>query len=109
MVARAWHGFAPTSNANRHAAYLRQKLLPTYLGLPGNRGALLLARSQIECAEFLVVSLWDSVESLETLTGSQEIEEAISPLEAHPDLLNSTPIVKHYEVVVSALDPDDRC
>jgi heme-degrading monooxygenase HmoA len=101
-------GFAPTSNDSRHAAYLQQKLLPTYLALPGNRGALLLARSQIDSAEFLVVSLWESVESLETLTGGQEIEEAISPLEAHPDLINSTPIVKHYEVVVFTLAPRSK-
>ena len=24
MIARAWHGFAPTSNSSRHAAYLQQ-------------------------------------------------------------------------------------
>ena len=56
MIARVWHGFAPTPNASRHVAYLQRKLLPRYLGMPGNRGALLLARSQIDCAEILVVS-----------------------------------------------------
>jgi hypothetical protein len=104
MIARVWHGFAPTPNASRHVAYLQRELLPRYLGVPGNRGALLLARSEIDCAEFLVVSMWESVASLEDLTGGPAIEEAIVPLEAHPDLFNSSPIVKHYEVVVSALD-----
>jgi hypothetical protein len=59
MVARVWHGFASTSNASRHAAYLQQKLLPTYLGLQGNRGAMLL------------------VACLEALTGGPVIEEAV--------------------------------
>ena len=53
MIARVWQGCAPTSNASRHAANLRQKLLHTHLGLPGDRGALLLARNQIGGAAFL--------------------------------------------------------
>jgi hypothetical protein len=57
MIARVWHGFAPIPNAGRHVAYLQRELLPRYLGAPGNRGALLLARSEIDCAEFLVVSI----------------------------------------------------
>jgi hypothetical protein len=32
----------PAYNAIRHAAYLQRKLLPTYFGLPGNRGGHLL-------------------------------------------------------------------
>ncbi len=103
MIARVWHGFTLPSNAIKHAAYLQKELMPTYLRLPGNRGALLLGRSQVGCAEFLVVSLWESAASLEALTGGPDIEKPIAPAEAHPDLLNSAPLVKHYEVVASAL------
>jgi heme-degrading monooxygenase HmoA len=108
VIARVWHGFAPTSNASKHVAYLQEKLLPTYVALPGNRGALLLARSQMGCAEFLVVSMWESVASLEALIGGPEFEEVIEQLETHPDLLSPTPMVKHYEVIAFTLEPDDQ-
>ncbi len=101
MIARVWHGFTVPSNAGKHAEYLQNELLGTYRGLSGNRGALLLGRSQVGCAEFLVISLWESAASLEALTGGPEVEKAIAPAEAHPDLLNPAPMVKHYEVVAS--------
>jgi hypothetical protein len=34
MIARVWHGFAPTSNASRLVAYLQRELLPRDLGVP---------------------------------------------------------------------------
>jgi hypothetical protein len=58
VIARVWHGFTLSSNAGKHAAYLEKELLPAYLGLPGNHGTLLVARSETGCTEFLVTSLW---------------------------------------------------
>ncbi len=107
MIARVWHGFTLPSNAGKHAEYLQNELLRTYRGLPGNRGVLVLARSQVGCAEFLVVSLWESAASLEALTGGLDIEKPIAHVEAHPDLLNPAPLVKHYEVVGSTLSASE--
>ncbi len=107
MIARVWHGFTLPSNAGKHAEHLQNELLRTYRGLSGNRGALLLARSQVGCAEFLVVSLWESAACLEALTGSPDIEKPIAQVEAHPDLLNPAPLVKHYEVVASTLSASE--
>ncbi len=101
MIARVWQGFTLPSNAGKHAEHLQNELLRTYRGLSGNRGALLLARSQVGCAEFLVISLWESAASLEAFTGGPDIEKPIASAETHPDLLNPAPMMKHYEVVAS--------
>src|ERR1700689_2696508 len=99
MIARVWQGFAVPSNAPKGPGDLQKWLLPSYLSLPGNQGAFLLTRSQLGCAEFLVISLWDPLASLKALTGGKEDEQSILPAESHDDLLNPIPIVKHYEVV----------
>jgi hypothetical protein len=102
MIVRVWHAFAPAANSARYGAYLKQRLLPTYLAMTGNRGVLLCGRTQMGFAEFLVVSMWESVASLEALVGEPESEQPIAEMEAHPDLLNPVPLVKHYEVMMSA-------
>lgn len=91
MITRVWRRFASPSNVREYSADLQENLflLPAYFGLQGNRG-LSLARNQIECAEFLLVSIRGSVASLEALTEGPAIEGAIAPLEAYPDLLNPT-------------------
>jgi hypothetical protein len=99
MIARVWQGVATELQADKHAAYVQQEIVPAYLKVPGNRGALMLSRIHDGRVEFLALSLWESLDALKTLTGP-DIDKATGK-----ELLNPAPMVKNYEVVVSALGP----
>ena len=100
MIVRVWQGVAPQSKASDHVTYIRQELLHSYVNVPGNRGALLLSRPRGDHSEFLLLSFWDSTSSLEALTGP----DVDCPLPR--ELINPSPIVKNYQVVVYHL-PDE--
>jgi len=102
MIARVWHGVAPESQTSEHLTYIREELFEAYREAPGNRGAILLSRRQTDCTEFLLLSLWESVTFLESLTGP-DVEGAVAR-----ELINPSPMVKNYEVVVSTLPPSEE-
>ena len=97
MIARVWAGVAPDSETSGHLTYIREELFQAYCEAPGNRGAILLTRRRTGCTEFLVLSLWEPVSFLESLTGP-DVEGAVAR-----ELINPSPMVKNYEVVVAHL------
>jgi len=97
MMVRVWQGVAPQSKINDFVTYVQQELLHSYLKVPGNRGAILLSRPRAAHTELLLLSFWESASSLEDLTGP-EVVRALTR-----ELINPSPILKNYEVVVCHL------
>lgn len=97
MIARVWQGVAPEAQAGKHAAYVQQEVVPSYLKVQGNRGALMLTRVHNRRVEFLVLSLWESLDALKTLTGL-DAERATTK-----EMLNPALTVKNYDMIVSGL------
>ncbi len=101
MIARVWQGVAPEPKTSEHLTYIQEELLRAYREAPGNRGAILLSRRRTGCTEFLFLSLWESASSLESLTGP-DVDGATAR-----ELINPSPVVKNYEVVVAQLPNGD--
>ena len=101
MIARVWHGVAPESRAGEHLKYIQEELFRAYREAPGYQGAILLSRKRTDCTEFLLLSLWESASFLESMTGP-DVEGAMAR-----ELVNPSPMVKNYEVVVAHL-PNQR-
>ncbi len=97
MIGEAWHGVASDSETSDHLRYIREELFQAYCEGPGNRGAILLSRRRTGRTEFLLLSLWESASFLESLTGP-DIEASLAK-----ELINPSPMVKNYEVVVAHL------
>ena len=97
MIARVWNGVAPESRTGEHLKYIQEELFRAYREAPGNRGAILLSRRRTDCTEFLLLSLWESASFLESLTGP-EVDGAMAR-----ELMNPSPVVKNYEVLVTHL------
>jgi len=97
MIARVWHGIAPEPKASEHLRYIQEELFRAYQDAPGNCGAILLSRRRTGCSEFVLLSLWESTSFLESLTGP-DVEGALAK-----ELINPSPIVKNYEVVLTHL------
>jgi len=102
MIARVWHGVAPEAKTSEHLTYIQEELFRAYQEAPGNRGAILLSRRCTGFTEFLLLSLWESASLLESLTGP-DIEGAIAR-----ELVNPSPMVKNYEVLVAHLPNDPQ-
>jgi heme-degrading monooxygenase HmoA len=98
MIARSWRGATKAQDAEAYLEYLHRTGFAGYRKTPGNRGVLGLRRLVQERAEFLLISLWDSRESIRQFAGD-DIEKAVFYPEDERFLVERDEHVSHYEVV----------
>jgi heme-degrading monooxygenase HmoA len=98
MIARVWRGVTPAARADEYAEYLRATGIPEYRATEGNRGVFVLRRVSETEAEFLLVTLWDSLSAIRRFAGD-DVEKAVYYPEDPQFLLAMEPNVVHYEVV----------
>ncbi len=98
MIARTWRGATRVADAEAYLEYLLQTGLTEYRKTPGNRGVLGLRRMVNHRAEFFLVSLWESEESIRQFAGD-DIEKAVFYPEDDRFLVERDNHVSHYEVV----------
>ena|SRR5215469_5856406 len=105
MIARHWTGETLESHADTYGRYLEETGVKEIRAAQGNQSVWLMRRVRDGRAEFMVLSLWDSIESIKTLAGP-EYERAVYYPEDENFLLRLDPLVTHYEVLVV---PHARC
>ena len=66
--------------------------------LPGFRGASIMRRTVERGVEFLIVSQWDSLDSIRAFAGA-DVEASVVPQEVREMLIEFDQVVRHYEVV----------
>ncbi len=96
MIARIWHGETATSDADRYFDFLKQRSIPDYRSVSGNRGVYLMRRIAADRTHFLTVSLWDSLQSIRAFAGD-DVERAKYYPEDRDFLLAFEPTVQHWE------------
>ena len=99
MIARIWHGVVPAQKSGDYLAYLRSTGIPDYRAVPGNEGVNILHRVEGGRAHFLLISYWESRESIKNFAG-EDINKARYYPEDEAFLLELEPFVQHYEVLV---------
>jgi heme-degrading monooxygenase HmoA len=97
MIARIWHGTTREADGERYLAYLRRTGEKDCRETPGNRGVLILREIRDGTADFLFISLWDSMESIHAFAGD-DVERARYYPEDREMLLELEPNVRHCEV-----------
>ena len=100
MIARTWHGAVPAGRADEYAGYLSRTGVPDLESTPGNRGVYVLRRLDGGNAHFLLISLWDSLETIRAFAGD-DVERARYYPHDHDFLLELEPRVTHYEVITA--------
>ncbi|HEV8376876.1 MAG TPA: antibiotic biosynthesis monooxygenase [Candidatus Polarisedimenticolia bacterium] len=98
MIARTWHGRVPVGKSEAYHDFLRRIALRDYRATSGNRGVYVLRRVVGGEAHFLLVSLWNSLESVRAFAGSDPEKARYYP-EDDSFLLEKEPHVTHYEVL----------
>jgi heme-degrading monooxygenase HmoA len=100
MIARQWVGETLASDADIYGKYLEETGVKEIKATKGNRGVWLMRRVHEDRAEFVVISLWDTLDSIKAFAGP-EFERAVYYPEDEKFLLKLDPLVSHYEVLVS--------
>jgi heme-degrading monooxygenase HmoA len=103
-IARIWRGRTLPSKADEYEAYLNRSGISKIRETPGNLGAYMLRRTENGKAEFLVISLWESVEAIRRFAGPDYQKAVILPKDREY-LLEVEPNVLHYEIVRADLAP----
>ncbi|HET9480454.1 MAG TPA: antibiotic biosynthesis monooxygenase [Candidatus Polarisedimenticolia bacterium] len=101
MIARLWHGVTPAEKSDAYLEFLRQRAIPDYRSTPGNRKVLILRRVEADRADFLLVTLWESLAAIARFAG-RDVEKARYYPEDPQFLLEMEPKVTHYELAEEA-------
>ena len=102
MIARHWRGWTEVHNANAYEALLKAKVLPALKQLSGYRGGYILRSDGADEVEFVVVNLFESIESVRLFAGDDYSIPVFEP-EARLLLSRVEPIARHYEVRASTI------
>jgi len=96
-VARIWKGRTLESKADEYEAYLNQSGISKIRATPGNLGAYVLRRTSDGKTEFVVISLWESLDAIRRFAGPDYQKAVILPKDRQY-LLEVEPNVVHYEI-----------
>jgi heme-degrading monooxygenase HmoA len=101
MIARVWRGWTDASRAGEYVEYLNRTGVPGLRGTPGNLAVYVLHRLvDDDRTEFVVMSLWDSLESVKAFAGD---DVSIARFYPRDDefLVERKRHCDHYEVPVA--------
>jgi heme-degrading monooxygenase HmoA len=98
MIARVWAGATRADDADDYLAYLHRTGLAEYARTPGHRRTITMRRIADGRAEFLLVTLWDSLDAVLAFAGDDHDRAVFYP-EDDRFLVSRDDRVRHYEVV----------
>jgi len=81
MIARLWHGYSTPEKANGYRVILLREILPDLNKSLGYDGSFVLKRQISGEIEFLIITLWESMETVRQFAGPK-YERAIIHEEA---------------------------
>ena len=97
MIARIWKGDVPLERSDEYLKRMRTVAIPDYRSTEGNQGAYALRHEHEDRAEFLMLTLWDSRESIKAFAGDDISVAKYYDFDAEI-LLGMNPHVDHFEI-----------
>lgn len=79
MIARIWKGAVRRDDGDGYAEYMRRTGLSGYRDTPGNAGAWMLRRDVGDRCEFVMFSLWESMDSIRNFAGDDPSKAVFYP------------------------------
>ncbi len=71
MIARIWKGAVRKEDAQAYAEYMQETGVAAYAATPGNRGVWMLRRNLDDRTEFMMFTLWDSLQAVRSFAGDE--------------------------------------
>ncbi|MFL6188065.1 MAG: antibiotic biosynthesis monooxygenase family protein [Actinomycetes bacterium] len=97
MIARIWKGAVRKQDGDAYARYMQGTGVAGYARSPGNRGVWMLRRDVDDRTEFVMLTLWDSLEAVKAFAGDDH-ETAVFYPEDDRFLVERDLTAAHYEV-----------
>ena len=69
MTVRLWYGKVEASKADEYAEFMKERAAPDYSSVDGLQKLLFLRKIEADVAHFLLVTYWDSMESVKKFAG----------------------------------------
>jgi len=104
MIARTWHGRVPAEKGDEYYAYIERTGLAEYRSTPGNRGIVVLRRTESGITHFVLTSFWESLEAIRRFAGDDYARAHYYP-EDDKYLIEREPFVTHAEVLLADVPP----
>jgi heme-degrading monooxygenase HmoA len=104
MIARIWRGAVLSEDSDAYADYMQDTGVAGYARTPGNRGVWMLRRDLGDRTEFVMFTLWDSIEAIKAFAG-EDYETAVFYPEDDRFLVERELKSAHYELHTRA-EPD---
>jgi heme-degrading monooxygenase HmoA len=101
VIARTWRGAVRAENADAYLEYLEATGLKEYRETAGNQGVFALRRIEGDRCEFLLLTLWDSLDAVKGFAGD-DVERAVFYPEDDRFLVDRDLTSTHYEVVAAS-------
>lgn len=98
MILRMWKGQATPEKAEKYVQHASNNVFPELRAIAGHRGAYLLRRAVNGAVEFVVLTLWDSMDAVRKFAGAKPEKAVVAP-QAQALLSSFDDLVSHYEVV----------
>lgn len=99
MIARVWRGVTREADGESYLNYLQETGVKDLRATDGNRGVYVFRRTEDGRAEFLLMSLWESLEAIRQFAGDDPEKAVYYPRDSE-FLLEMEPDVAHYDVLV---------
>ncbi|MHB8648098.1 MAG: antibiotic biosynthesis monooxygenase [Thermomicrobiales bacterium] len=103
-IGRMWWGWTSSEQAKGYEAVFRDVVLPELRDVAGCRGAYLLRRDEADGAEFVTLTLFDSLDAVRAFAGDH-YEAAVISDEARAVLRDFDTTARNFIVVVAPNDP----
>ena len=97
MIARHWRGIARAAVADAYVEHLRRETFPALARFPGFLSASILRRAVPPGVEFVIVTNWESLESIHACAGSDP-ETAVVPAAVQAMMVEFDTRARHYQV-----------
>jgi len=96
-IIRVWYGTADSKYANEYGRHVKNDIFPLFSEMKGNLGAKVLRRDVEEGVEFMVMTIWDSMESIKEFA-KDDIEKAVVAKVAQPFFIRYDDHVSHFSL-----------
>jgi heme-degrading monooxygenase HmoA len=103
VIARIWRGAVQRSDADGYERYMEATGVPAYAATPGNRGVWMLRRDTAERTEFVMFTLWESLDAVKAFAGD-DYETAVFYPEDERFLVERDLTATHYAVAAQVAE-----
>jgi heme-degrading monooxygenase HmoA len=97
MIERHWKGITQPSEADKYTRHLMAETFQKLKVMSGFIRASILKKEVAEGVEFLIVTVWESLENIKEFTG-EDISVAVVPDKVKKMMVRFDETADHYEV-----------